>query len=112
MATTDELVPTTRVFDSSWSRYHRVSILRDGTNHFFATQGRREYPYSPEDRYHEVSAGEVSRLDLIAYEHYATPLLWWVIAEANDIFHPLKEVVAGKVLRIPAPIYVFSSIVR
>lgn len=41
------------------------------------------------------------RPDLVSYEQYGTPNLWWVIIGFNHIFHPLKEFTTGRKIRIP-----------
>ena len=53
------------------------------------------------DTYHIVSRDEVGRLDIISYEHYNTPHLWWAIADANGINNFLDDMDAGIELGIP-----------
>ena len=60
------------------------------------------------DKIHEVKAGEENRLDLISYNYYGSPLLWWVIAEASDITNPFN-VPIGTLLRIPANKTLYGS---
>ena len=57
-------------------------------------------PESNNDVIHIVASGE--RIDNIAYRYYGTPMLWWVIAERNDIDLPLAELRQGMRLVIPA----------
>lgn len=52
------------------------------------------------DRYFLVDKGYENRLDLISHEMYGTSMLWWAIANMNNIENPL-DVKAGLVLRIP-----------
>ena len=59
-----------------------------------------EVPRTDEDKYYEVRAG-LQRLDHISLEFYGTPRLWWLIALANDIMYPWKELEVGTLLRIP-----------
>lgn len=54
------------------------------------------------DIIHTVKYNEVLRLDLLAYKYYNNALLWWVIAQANDIKDPIQGVPAGTKLRIPS----------
>ena len=53
------------------------------------------------DSYHTVQSNEECRLDIISYNYYGNPLLWWVLAQANDIYDPLVKPKAGDILRIP-----------
>lgn len=109
---TEELKPINKPFVRIMSRFRQQPILQEGGDEFFSTFYMREYPYSSDDIYHEIKAGEEGRLDLLAYYYYQSPLLWWIIAEANNIFHPLKDVKAGAVIRIPSSDYIYSNIVR
>jgi hypothetical protein len=87
------------------------TLLYEGVE-FFETYERHQFKDRPDDIFHEVGAGEDGRLDLISYLHYRNPRLWWVIAEANGIFNALREVTPGRVLRVPAPAWVFGNIVK
>ena len=54
------------------------------------------------DIYHRIKAHEVNRLDLIAYNYYKNPMLWWVIAQANEIYDPFVPMRVGSLIRIPS----------
>jgi len=41
------------------------------------------------------------RLDLISYEVYKDPSLWWIIAERNKIKNPYGDITLGTELKIP-----------
>lgn len=41
------------------------------------------------------------RLESISYQFYKTPLLWYLIAEANPEIQDVENIPAGYVLRIP-----------
>lgn len=44
---------------------------------------------------------EGDRLDNMAYEVYADPEMWWIIARANpEVFYP-EDIPQGTVMRIP-----------
>ena len=47
-----------------------------------------------------VLANESSRLDLVSYRVYNTPVNWWIIARFNSIINP-ETAVAGTKLKIP-----------
>lgn len=57
-----------------------------------------DYKDNKGDQYHVVKDNE--RLDLIAYNYYGDSLLWWVIADVNEIYNPL-EITPGDSLLIP-----------
>lgn len=109
MKQTQEYATTNRLPDDQMSsRFRSSKILTDENgNVFFETYYVRDIPYGDRDSYHEVTPGEEGRLDLISFIYYGTPLLWWVIAEANDIVSPLKDIYAGLVLRIPDQTVIF-----
>lgn len=58
------------------------------------------------DAYYTIEAKVAHRLDLISLEVYGTDKLWWVIAMANEMQHPIKDATPGTVLRIPDARYV------
>lgn len=111
---TVELVPDTgRIKIEDVSRFKSVGTLLDENGDiFFESYRGKQIPHSPGDIYHEVTSGEDGRIDLISYEYYATVRLWWVIADANDIKLPIRDVAAGMVLRIPPPEVIFSKFVE
>lgn len=65
-----------------------------------------EFPIEPRikvstgETIYKVQAGEEGRLDLIAARAYGDTSLWWIIADANNIFNPFTEMYAGMPLRI------------
>ena len=54
---------------------------------------------SPEDKTHIVKDGE--NLHSIAYQYYRDSGKWYIIASANHIFNPFREIVSGTKLIIP-----------
>lgn len=84
------------------SRYRNLYRILDSDGYeYIESANPRRIKETPEDSFHCVQSGEENRLDLISYRYYNTPLLYWVIAEANGIFNPTK-IEAGVVLRIPS----------
>jgi nucleoid-associated protein YgaU len=81
------------------SRYAVCALVREGLREYLGTRPPLEIKLQPDDRFHEVIAGE--RLDQLAYKYLGDPRLWWVIVEANDIAWPL-DLEPGTVLRIPS----------
>lgn len=84
-------------------RYRNCLILKDKTTDeiLLSTRDIEMIPYKHSDIFHTVKINEIGRLDLIAYTYYKNPLLWWVIAQANDIYDPFKDMQLGMSLRIP-----------
>ena len=46
------------------------------------------------------------RIDLVANRFYGNPVLWWVLALANDVEMVPTDLNEGALLRIPSPRYV------
>ena len=53
------------------------------------------------DRSYMVTDAAAGRLEYISYQIYGTIQLWWVIGLYNGIINPIKDVIAGKILRVP-----------
>lgn len=85
-------------------RYRNCDILKDiDTNESLLSMREDiEIPVRPDDVYHRVQSHEVGRLDMIAHQYYKNPLLWWIIAIANDIYDPITPIDIGTILRIPS----------
>lgn len=88
---------------SRFDRYKDCRILEDKETgeRLLSTRMLSDIPHSPNDIYHRVQSNEVSRLDIIAHNYYKNPLLWWVIAQANDIYDPFVILEPGTLLRVP-----------
>lgn len=56
-------------------------------------------PESPNDIQHTVKDGET--LQNIAFRYYGDSGKWYIIAEANKILNPFKELEMGTLIRIP-----------
>lgn len=61
---------------------------------------------SEDDTVFTVTKGLEHRIDLISVKFYGTSKLDWFISEYNNIENPIKDIVAGKVLRIPSRFFV------
>lgn len=97
----DELLNTS---SKNTDRYRNCKILKDKSTGelLLSTRESSEIPVQSTDKYHRVAVNESSRLDIIAHNYYKNPLLWWVIAQANDIYDPFKSIPPGTILRIPS----------
>lgn len=63
---------------------------------------RPEVPsIEPSDRDFEITLEAGDRIDLAAYVAYRDPLLWWVVALANDVWLPPLGMNPGNSFRIP-----------
>lgn len=85
-------------------RYRRCKILidKESSETLLSTRDSEEIQSSPSDILHTIKPDEVGRLDKISQTYYSTPLLWWVIAQANDIYDVFTSMKAGDRLSIPA----------
>lgn len=88
---------------SPFDRYKNCKILIDleTKETLLETREIKKVNLSSMDSYHTVDANEEGRLDLIAYQYYGNPLLWWVIAQANDIYNVIENPKPGDIIRIP-----------
>lgn len=84
-------------------------VLVDGTE-FFDVLDLPEIPEQPDDITYRVKDGE--RFDLLAQRFYGDPVLWWVIAAANNIELPPFGFHIGATLRIPSPIFVTQRLFK
>ena len=86
------------------NRYRKCLILKDleTGDTLLSTRCIPTITETPQDTVHTVKYNEVCRLDLLAYNYYNNALLWWVIAEANNIVDPFIEIKEGTQLRIPS----------
>lgn len=72
------------------------------TFEFFDTPDFEPIPTSDQDITITVDQKYLGRLDLLAYDFYKDPMLWWVIALANDIEIIPTKMYLGMQLRIPS----------
>jgi hypothetical protein len=61
-----------------------------------------------DDIIHEVKMYD--RIDNLAFQYYNDPILWWVIAVANDIEIVPTQLLEGDLIRIPSPQYVRTQL--
>lgn len=89
---------------SRFDRYRNCKKLTDKETgqSFLSTRERLDIPTNPSDRIHTVSLEDRGRLDIISFMYYRTSLLWWLIAEANNIYDPFQVIDTGTQLRIPS----------
>lgn len=85
-------------------RYRNCNILTDVETGetLLSTREIQDTYATSSDIYHRIDSHELNRLDKLAYEYYKNPSMWWVIAEANNIFDPFSDIPSGTLLRIPS----------
>jgi len=86
------------------SRYKDTALNRNRATSFYSLWRRPEElarMRSTATRVRDVSEANVGRLDRISHEEYDTVSLWWVIAAANGIIDPRRDMHAGQRLLIP-----------
>lgn len=83
------------------NRYSNLLIASGSTGkRYYANVVYPSIPTNGDDVYIITSAND--RLDLIAFDFYGDPSLWWVIASANDLNGSSLFTPAGIQLRIPS----------
>lgn len=65
-------------------------------------------PIRPDDETYVVQTGD--RIDKIAFRFYGDPVLWWVIAVANDLEDIPTELSENQTLRIPSRAFVSQKL--
>jgi hypothetical protein len=97
--------------DDRSDRYRKCKILRDKeTNEvLLETRDIKAIPLHANDIYHTVEAHQKCRLDILANIYYGNPLMWWVIAQANNIHDPLKGPLSGDTVRIPSLVSLYGN---
>lgn len=82
------------------SRYETISTMKELGKQYHVTNRIRGVKYCDEDIYYIVDNNTENRLDKISLMHYDTPIYWWIIAHANNIFDAF-DIPRGTRLRIP-----------
>lgn len=77
-------------------RYHDHTV----DEVFFGPRARLSLAEDPSEPDLRVAVTEGTRLADLATEHYGTPHLWWVIADASDVVDPFA-LTPGEELRVP-----------
>lgn len=66
----------------------------------------RPVPAESDDLAYTIENQYTHRPDLLAYDYYGTPKLWWVFAQRNlDVIRdPVYDMVAGTRIFLPKPV--------
>lgn len=87
------------------SRYKDTKIIRratTGVRELGLWSADRSFSRAQDFALHQITDFDKGRLDLISFRYYGTVDYWWVIADANDMIHPLREMEVGSYIRIPS----------
>jgi FKBP-type peptidyl-prolyl cis-trans isomerase 2 len=94
------------------SPYKNTNIFSKGGKVFFGIFDPVDIKLDGDEVEVEVQDGEEGHLDLIADKAYGDRRLWRVIAQANKIDLPLRDVVPGMRLIVPKPSRVAAALQR
>ena len=87
------------IYPDYYSRYVATRLVfnqKDGKT-YYSTPDRF---VKNVERYVNYVIKSTDTLDLIALKHYGNPLLWWIIADMNNIIDPFKLEI-GATIKIP-----------
>jgi hypothetical protein len=84
----------------STSPYFITNIVN---NAYLDVMTNRAIPKDPQDVYWQIGATYHQRPDLLAYDLYDDPKLWWVFAQRNPnkLVDPLFDFVQGTYIYLP-----------
>ena len=57
---------------------------------------------------YEVEGDRQGWWDMISFEIYGTPNLWWIVALFNDVINPFEELESGQNLKILKPQHLYT----
>ena len=87
---------------SATSRYRNTRVLiGDDNTIFFGTWKPPKIKERLQPIVYRVSPQEIKRPDLISYQVYRDPNMFWAIALRNNIIMPLKDIRVGQTLLCP-----------
>lgn len=92
----------------SRSRLRFAELVADGEYEYWDMVELPEIPEQRDDLTYIVSSND--RIFSLAHRFYGDPVLWWVIAVANDLEILPTELMSGARLRIPSPRYVTQEL--
>ena len=79
------------------SRYNNQSTYEVNGNIY----ARRQKRISKDRDYFVLTLDKPATLDLLALQQYGTPLMYWLIADFNDMLDPTVTLQAGSKIKIP-----------
>ena len=88
------------------SRMTNYQLFFDETLHQYRcglyTNKAKDIEFNDRDVIWVIESGYQYRLDLISLKFYETVKYDWLIADANNIEDPIKDIIAGKKIIIPS----------
>jgi len=84
---------------NSW--LNLTDLLQSGQYIFWDQTEYPEVPLTDDDVYIQLSAQQAKRIDLLAYDTYGDPVLFWIIMIANNIDYP-AQMYEGMTIRLPS----------
>jgi len=97
---------TVRIGKNSRLRYAPL-VSADGYE-FWDLLVPPEIPVRPDEVQYTVQMAD--RIDLLANKFYGDPVLWWVLAVANNLDVLPTDLKYGSTIRVPSKTYVFSEL--
>jgi hypothetical protein len=91
---------------TSTSRYLKQNVIYYGDNRFltFDIYLREKYKRTGNEKIMLVTKGVEYRPDLVSYQMYGVPDMWWRIMEVNGM-KDIMEFAAGKTIILPTEIF-------
>ena len=105
-----------RLGPSSWVRQCKAQEVKKLTDDLLHPRRVKFWgPFLPEDlprRDDDIDyrVRQNDRIDRLAEFFYGDRLLWWVIAQRNNLDQPSIELYEGRMLVIPSPAYVGQTL--
>jgi len=95
------------------SRYtNGIFTLSSDKSPFLLLRNRLSIPESGQDLFLSIEGKHIKRPDLISFESYGRPELFWAIMDINNVRQPLFDLRVGQQLRIPPLSVVLEAIDR
>jgi hypothetical protein len=84
---------------STTSLYYNTSLRND----YLDTWTPRPIPAEPDDYDYKIQPQYNFRPDLLAFDLYGSPKLWWVFMQRNAdvIFDPIYDFRSGTIIKLP-----------
>jgi len=97
---------TTRISKNSRLRFSPL-VGVDGYE-FWDLLVLEDIPVQPDETQYVVKMTD--RIDTLAYKFYGDPVLWWVLAVANQLEILPTDLKFGSTLRVPSKTYVYGEL--